>query len=213
MAQSMKKTLVIKTFEILQNNGIESVKIRRVATEAGCTSTVIYKHFKDLDHLITFASIRLLEDYIRDFRQVMNEPASILDRNIWLWERFSSYAFRNIPLFELLFWGRYRDKVGDMFFEYQQMFLDEMPDFDALSASVLFNGSLQDREYIMLRRAAAAGCIPPELAADLSELIACLFHGVLMEYRDSYKQPGQAQKGADQFMRLYTGVMHRARLN
>ena len=33
------------TSEILQQEGIESVTIRKVAERAGCTSAVLYKHF------------------------------------------------------------------------------------------------------------------------------------------------------------------------
>ncbi|HIS64140.1 MAG TPA: helix-turn-helix transcriptional regulator, partial [Candidatus Avoscillospira avistercoris] len=55
------------TSEILQQEGIESVTIRKVAERAGCTSAVLYKHFENKEHLIMLASVRFLEPYIIEF--------------------------------------------------------------------------------------------------------------------------------------------------
>ena len=42
------------TSEILQQEGIESVTIRKVAERAGCTSAVLYKHFENKEHLLSW---------------------------------------------------------------------------------------------------------------------------------------------------------------
>lgn len=214
MAGSMKKNLVQVTYGLLKSEGIENIKIRRIAAEAGCTSTVIYKHFEDLDHLLSFASIWILKDYFKDFQQISSDPTqNVLDTNLRLWERFAYYAFNDIQIFELLFWGKYKERLGDMIYEYYQLFREDMKDFDGLAASVLFNDDLREREYIMLRRAAATGCLALDDIAMLSDLASCLFHGMLLEYKDKYKEPGRAQEGAQRFMDILTSVMDRYRLN
>ncbi len=40
------------TNEIIENEGIESVTIRKVANLAGYNSATIYNYFENLDHLI-----------------------------------------------------------------------------------------------------------------------------------------------------------------
>lgn len=213
MAGSMKKELVQVTYSILKSEGMENLKIRRIALEAGCTSTVIYKHFEDLDHLIAFASIRFLKEYIQDFQLIRGDTSlNVLDMNLRLWECFAGYAFREPEIFELLFWGKYKEQLGNMIFEYFQLFQTEMGDFDGLSASVMFNNDMREREYIMQRRAAATGYLDFGDIAMLSDLTSFLFHGMLLEYKGHYKEAGMAQEGATRFMRILTAVMHKYRL-
>lgn len=204
----MKKDLIQKTYDILRTEGIQNIKIRRIATEVGCTSTVIYKHFDDLDHLVTFASILYLKDYIEDFKAIVKSDTNILDMNLKLWECFSYYAFQDIPLFELLFWGKYKENLGEMVFEYYQMFRDEMEGFDGLSASIIFNNDLREREYIMLRRAASTGCISYEDIEILSHVVTSMFHGFLLEYNNR----NAAMEGVDRFMCALTSVISKYRI-
>ena len=61
---------IITTFiraarEIVDLEGVENVSIRKVASLAGFNSATIYLYFKDLDELITLASISYLENYCR----------------------------------------------------------------------------------------------------------------------------------------------------
>ena len=43
------------TSEILEEEGVEGVTIRKVAQRANCTSAVLYKHFDNKEHLIMLA--------------------------------------------------------------------------------------------------------------------------------------------------------------
>jgi AcrR family transcriptional regulator len=206
----MKKELALKAYEILQTEGIENITIRHIGTRAGCTSAAIYKHFEDLDHLLTFASIRTLQNYFEEFKEIINRDMNMLDLNLELWERFAYYAFRDVDIFELLFWGKYNGWLGDMIYEYYLLFKDEMKDFDGLTASVLFNDNLKDREETMLRRAAATGCLSCENIAMLSDLVVCLFHGMLLDYKNTYKEEGK--EGAEKFMRTLRSVYDKYRI-
>lgn len=209
----MKKELVQATYDIIKLEGVEGVKIRRVAQAVGCTSTVIYKHFDDVDHLIAFASLKFLDSYIRDFRRIWNVSTNdILSMNLELWECFAEYAFHDIEIFEPLFWGKYKDVLGDMLFEHYEMDKKEMEGFDGLMVTVLFNEDLRDREYIVERRAAALGFLSIKDIDLLSDLVNCLFHGMLLEYKDIYKEPGMAEEGKEKFMTILTSIMNKYRL-
>jgi AcrR family transcriptional regulator len=208
----MKKELVEKTYEILKTEGIESITIRYIGTKAGCTSAAIYKHFENLDHLLTFASIRTLQNYFQEFKEIMNRDMNMLDLALKLWERFAYYAFKDVDIFERLFWGKYNELLGDMTYEYYLLFKDEMKGFDGLSASILFNDNLRVREETMLRRAAATGCLPSEDVVMLSDLVVCLFHGMLLDYKDKYKEEGKAREGAGKFMKILNSVYGKYRI-
>ena len=70
MAENKKKELIQKTYEILKDVGPEDTKIRTIASKANCTSTVIYRHFNDLDHLLLFASISSWRIYGRSAEDI-----------------------------------------------------------------------------------------------------------------------------------------------
>lgn len=211
MASNMKKKLVEVTYELLKSEGFEHIKIRRIAAEAHCTSTVIYKHFEDLDHLLSFASIWFLKGYFKDVQKIFDDPdTGVLDMNLKLWECLAQYAFNNVQVFELLFWGKYKERLGDIIYEYYQLFREDMKGFDGLAASVLFSDDLHEREYIMQRRAAATGCLNLSDVPMLSDLAVCMFHGMLLEYRNV--DSTSAQEGVDRFMHILTSIMDKYRL-
>ena len=211
MTKNTKQALVEKTYEILKHEGADKLKIRYIADQIGCTSTTIYRHFTDLDELICFASVQFLQEYYKDFRRVMNESKmNILEKNLALWECFSRYAFENAQVYNMLFWGKYRANLGDIVFQYYELFGQEDNGFDGFSATILFNSNMRDREFIMERRAAAAGYFDPGDIEILSDLVTSLFHGILVEYIDR-KDPERVEEGTARFMRWVRSLYEKYR--
>ena len=71
--------------------------------------------------------------------------------------------------------------------------------FDGYTTSILFNDDLEQRDLVLLRRAAAAGEISMRDTEALSKLETYLFHGVLLKYKDEDHQPGTAEKAYGEF--------------
>ncbi|MBQ8144251.1 MAG: TetR/AcrR family transcriptional regulator [Butyricicoccus sp.] len=211
MTKNTKRALIEKTYEILKHEGADKLKIRYIADQIGCTSTTIYRHFADLDELVCFASVQFLQEYYKDFRRTMNESKlNILEKNLMLWERFSRYAFENAQVYNMLFWGKYRANLGDIIFQYYEIFEQEDDAFDGFSATILFNSDMRDRELIMERRAAAAGFFDSKDVEVLSDLVTSLFHGILIEYIDR-KDPERVEEGTERFMKLLRSAYQKYR--
>lgn len=209
---SKKNELIIKTYELLKTTSPDDLTIRSIATACNCTSTVIYKHFDDLDHLIRFASVRFLENYIIEIQKISNENLNALDMLVTMWKVFAKYAFENIEVFEELFWGKYKENLGDTIFEYYQVFPDEWKDLDGLFTSVFFNNDLKERNHIMVHRAAVTGYFSLNESRMLSDMECSLFHGLLLEYRDKYRIPGKASEGATYFMEILLSMHEHYRI-
>lgn len=194
------------TSEILQQEGIESVTIRKVAERAGCTSAVLYKHFENKEHLIMLASVRFLEPYIIEFiKQSSREDLSPVQVDLVLWKCFINEAFRNKPYYELMFFSDHRDMLEDCVYEYYQMFPEVQRRFDGFSASIIFSNNLGERELIRLRRAAHAGLITLEDATLLSRLTVAVFNGIFTQYAGVTMTERQIQSAADDcYQLIYT---------
>lgn len=209
---SKKNELIIKTYELLKTTSPADIKIRTIAAECHCTTTVIYKHFDDLDHLILFASVKFLENYIIDLQNIVNEKSDPLEMLVAMWKHFAKYAFQTIDIFELLFWGKYKERLGDTIFEYYQIFPDEMKKLDGLFTSVFFNNEIKARNYMIVHRAAVAGYFSYDDAEMLSDLQVHLFYGLLKDYQPVYRQPGKAEEGAEYYMRMLNAVIEKFRI-
>ncbi len=210
MSLDKKKQFIEVTYRILEEEGAQAVKIRRLASELNCTSTVVYRYFDNLDHLIALASMRYFNEYLQDFRNISSDPLIFTDPyslNLKMWECISEHAFRNIPVYENLFFGKYQNSLGEVIFEYYQLFMDDAKqDFDGYATSVLFNDNIYQRDLVLLRRAAALGIISLQSAEDLSQIECHIFHGIMLKYKDEYRTPGIPAKAKDEFIHLLTDL-------
>ena len=128
MSLDKKRQFVNVTYNILSKEGISEIKIRRLAQEMHCTSTVIYRYFDNLDHLIALASIRYLNDYLVDFSNLINDPLILTDPytlNIKMWRCLAEHAYANMEIYEQIFFGNYSSHLAEVIFEYYQLFLDD----------------------------------------------------------------------------------------
>lgn len=198
------------TSDILQQEGIESVTIRKVAERAGCTSAVLYKHFENKEHLIMLASVRFLEPYIIEFiKQSSREDLSPIQVDLLLWRTFIHEAFRNKPYYELMFFSDHRDMLEDCVYEYYQMFPEVQRRFDGFSASIIFSNNLGERELIRLRRAAHAGLITLEDATLLSRLTVAVFNGIFTQSAGMAMTEEALQAAADDCYHLIYTLFQR----
>ena len=171
------------TSHILETEGPEGIKIRRIAEAAGCTSAVLYKHFQNLDHLVMLASVKFLEPYITKFREVTRrKDISSVQMDLILWRFFIREAFSKKPYYEMMFFGSRQEQLEDYVYEYYQLFPEEVKEFDGFGASIIFSNNLREREYIRLRRAANAGALTMDDADLLSRLATAVFKGMFVEY-------------------------------
>ena len=55
-----QRRFIEETYRIISTEGREALSIRRLARDMRCNSANIYRYFKDLDELVTYASLRYL---------------------------------------------------------------------------------------------------------------------------------------------------------
>ena len=207
MASNKKKELIIQTFHLLKTSSPDQVSIRGIAAASGCTSATIYRHFDDLEHLVTLACVRCMEDFIIEATTLIQEVTDALEIRNQMWKLFATYAFKNVDIFEHLFWGPANSKLGDYIFEYYQLFPDKWINLNALFTTVFFNSNLEERNRIVTRQLASNGYIHFDEINLFSDTECYIFHGLLMEYKDKYRIPGKAQEGVDKFMSILDSLI------
>ena len=202
MAQTKKKELIVTTHELLAKHSPAELTIRSIAEAAGCTSGAIYRHFDNMEDLILLASVRFLEDYVVELGDLMADEKDPLKQHRGMWEAFGHQAFKNVEVFEMLFWSKYESRLMDAMYTYYEEFPDNYRHLSGYLITLFFNSNLRERNMISITHCVASGALPrtnPELLGDLE---CCAFHGLLMEYRDSYRESGKAEEAQGRFMEM-----------
>ena len=172
-AEETRKRLVDVTYRIMKESGFENLKAREIAREAGCTATVIYKYFDDLYYLITLASFKFLEDYIRESEKISRSGDNSIVQNKKAWRLFIKYAFQNPRIYENLFWGRGKMVYEDAVSEYFDLYADEISkESTAYYYITMFNADIGVNQMIV--------------------------RGMLLEHMDDYMVPGVAERAIDE---------------
>lgn len=148
-----KKKFILLTYQELQTKNASELTVRDLAKANGCSAAALYRHFDSLEYLITMASIRFLDEYMRQYAKLLDSDRDFLDIYIAGWELFDSYAFERPDIYYRLFWGACNNIFGSAFQEYFELFpFKGSEKYTAHYYSLLFNENLQERDFMMLRR-------------------------------------------------------------
>lgn len=189
--QTTKQKFVEVTYELIKEKGLKDLRIRDIAERVGCTSPALYKHFETLDYLIMVASVKFLSDYMMELIELTESDRDSIEIDIAAWKAFNKYAFANPPIFLHLFWGDYSHLFEEAVLEYYQMFPAKPGEHRiAYFYSAAFNGSIREREFIWLRRAATEGFLNYDDAVYISKVNDYTVHCMLLEHKDDYTKPG-----------------------
>ena len=190
-------------YELLERDGLEGVSIRKVAEEVGCSSTALYRHFPDIDKLITVASIRFLSDYAEDARTLSQVEMNPLELNLQLWECLAFYSFQNADVFENLFYG---DQTGTLYSEAVSEYFTHYPEdlmgLKDFMFDMLMFSTIEERDAILLERAEEQGMLSKKGAAYLLKIDSYLFRGMLADLRGRVLSEEDFRKATHEFMQL-----------
>lgn len=198
-----KRKLVDATYEIIVEKGLEAVTAREVARRVNVTATMIYKHFENLNYLIVVASIRYITDYIEDLQRISTLESNPVEMNLLGWKSFCQFSFRNPPLYEMIFWGAYNDQLEQALFDFYDLFPQEFKmREEAFLVSSLLSGSIEERDFIWLRRGANIGLLDYDDAKFICRTNCLIAHGMLLEHMKDYTDPEAARLAAGECYRL-----------
>ena len=87
--QTTKQMFVDATYQMIQEDGLENLKVRNIARRVGCTAAALYRHFESLDYLSMLASLRYLDDYLQAVMQLDVSEISSVGVILKSWKLFN----------------------------------------------------------------------------------------------------------------------------
>ena len=167
--------------QIMEEEGMEAVTIRRVAQMAGYRSSTLYHYFQDLDHLIMYASMKYFQEYNHRLAVYITQLTDPYRRFCAIWEFFCDAAFRHPEAFFRLFFGRYRDDLEEIIRIYYEVFPDEFQSTDPIMQDMLSHGNILRRNQSIMMPLVDAGYVTEERLPILNEIIVICFQVLLEE--------------------------------
>ena len=198
-----KKKLIIETYKIIRDHGLEGVTAREVAKNSGVSATMIYKHFDNINYLIAIASLYCISDYLDDLVKIANLYQDPIDMDLAGWKSFCTFAFRNPPLYANLFWGPCVNDMEDICLEYFRLFPHEfIVRQNGFLINSLFTGDINRRDFIWMRRGANVGRLTYDDAVYLSRTNCLIVYAMLMEHSRDYKEVSVQKAAAEECLSL-----------
>lgn len=212
MGRSKKADLIKSTYTLLSTAAPEDLSIRAIASAAGCTTGAVYRHFDSVDHLMLVASVKFLEDYMVDLNDLLLKDDDPLFQHIEMWRSFGRQAFAHVDAFEMMFWKASEDDLNDAIFSYYQEFPESWRKLSGFQVMVFFSSSLKERNLLTLNRCMAEYKLSKSTVEMINDIEICCFHGLMMEYRDCYREPGKAEEGLLRYMEMLDYMLGTVRI-
>lgn len=169
------------TNEIIENEGIESVTIRKVANLAGYNSATIYNYFENLDHLIFFAAMRYVKDYALALPDYLEDANNALDKFLKIWECFCHYSYKDPEIYYAIFFANLDKNLEDYVMEYYKFFPEDLGHQKAGVSTMLLKHNIYERGMTTIRECVKEGYIREEDAESLNEMATLIHEGILLK--------------------------------
>ena len=212
VGRSKKADLIKTTYTLLAEASPHDLSIRAITAAAGCTTGSVYRHFENVDHLLLVASVKFLEDYMTELNDLLLQDDDPLSQHIEMWRSFGRQAFANVDVFEMMFWDVPEDALNDAIFTYYQEFPESWRKLSGFQVMVFFSSSLKERNLLTINRCMNEHKLNSANAEMLNDLEICSFRGLLMEYREVYRQPGKAEEALARYMEMLEFIIDSVRI-
>ncbi|GEM03956.1 hypothetical protein HMI01_09440 [Halolactibacillus miurensis] len=168
--------------DIIEEDGLESLTIRRVADLAGYTSSTAYNYFDDLSHLKFFASLKFTKPYIDDIPNYINKKQPTLIQWLGLWECFLKHSFNDPHIYYMVFVGDLGDTAKDLFKKYYTMYPEELLAVPDELKGILQEESFSKRSADFLSKSVTEGYLDEADLSTLTEVTHMIWVGALVHY-------------------------------
>lgn len=167
------------TNQIIENEGIDSITIRKVSDIAGYNSATLYNYFENLDHLIFFSSMKYLKEYVLSLPEYLKNSKDPIDKYLRIWECFCKHSFRKPRIYYTIFFDKFSNSLNDDIKEYYSIFPEELGKQSKDILSMLLGQNVYDRNRSILESCIPKDLINEEDLEEVNEMNLLIYSGML----------------------------------
>ena len=175
----MMSYFIEATNQIIENEGIDSITIRKVSDIAGYNSATLYNYFENLDHLIFFSSMKYLKEYVLSLPEYLKNSEDPIDKYLRIWECFCKHSFRKPRIYYTIFFDKFSNSLNDDIKEYYSIFPEELGKQSKDILSMLLGQNVYDRNRSILESCIPKDLINEEDLEEVNEMNLLIYSGML----------------------------------
>ena len=189
------------TQELILDEGLEKLSIKKIAEKAGYNSATIYNYFENLEVLILYASINYLKNEITEDMKAIEVYETV-------YRIFTKHSFERPEIFHTLFFGKYSYKLENIIKKYYEIFPDEIEGHIDLTKAMLIQGNIYDRDLPIINKMVKEGSIKEEEAEFIMETIIRVHQSYLSDLL--YKNDDSLiEKYTEGFFKIFNFLLKR----
>lgn len=183
----MWKYFVDATAEIIEEEGIDKITIRKVADRAGYNSATIYNYFSEVSHLIFFAAMKFLKPYTDEVVIYMEMGKNPLEKYMLAWECFCIHSFKNPQIFHAVFIMDLGGQPEKLLEDYYKLYPTDLINIPEELKPILFERNMSKRGRSVLEAACKEGYIKEENIDGINELTILIWQGMFTNILNNRK--------------------------
>ena len=192
--------------QIIDEEGLGAVTIRKVADIAGYNSATMYNYFENLDHLIFFAQLKHLRTYVAHLNDYIKNAKNSLETYYLIWEFFCYHSFQEPLVYHTLFFKEFNQPLRDMMKEYYALFPEELEGIGKDIEPMVMNQNLYQRNLSLLVNCMKEGFFREEDLEGLNEMSLLVYQGMVqrMLTQQTDYTPKEATRRTVKYIKEYT---------
>jgi AcrR family transcriptional regulator len=210
----MWKYFVEATAQIILEEGVPNVTIRKIADLAGYNSATIYNYFSELSHLVFFASMKFLKPYTDAAVHVYQaSDLTAQERYIRVWEIFCQHSFQNPQIFHAIFIADLGSQPEELLKHYYSVYPADLIAIPEELQQMLGTHNITKRGHFSLELLVKEGHLQQEKIDAINELTLLIWQGMFTAFlnnRSNYT-PDEATRHTVRYIReivLNANQMH-----
>ncbi|MFC4802278.1 TetR/AcrR family transcriptional regulator [Neobacillus sp. GCM10023253] len=184
----MWQYFVEATAEIIEEEGINKITIRKVADKAGYNSATIYNYFSEISHLIFFAAMKFLKPYTDEVSTYMDKGNNPVEKYLLAWECFCKHSFQNPQIFHAVFIMDLGEQPENLLERYYQIYPEELISIPEELKPILFERNMSKRGRSYLELALKEGYIKEENIDAINEITILIWQGMFTNILNNRRQ-------------------------
>lgn len=179
----MWEYFVEATVQIIQEEGIGNVTIRKIADIAGYNSATIYNYFSEISHLVFFASLKFLKQYTDEVANVYkSKNLHSQEKYLRAWELFCQHSFQNPQVFHAIFIADLGSHPEDLLKHYYSVYPSEIIDIPEELKPVILEQNISKRGRAVLELLVKEGYMKEENIDYINELTILVWQGMFTTF-------------------------------
>ncbi|WP_411502613.1 TetR/AcrR family transcriptional regulator [Brevibacillus centrosporus] len=202
----MLQYFVEATVELIEEEGIENVSARKIGERAGYTSSTIYNYFDELSHLIYFASMRFVKEYLQELPEYLERGNTYVEKYISSWECFCKHSFEKPQIYHALYIADLGKKTDEMVNHYFSIYSSDLIGFTDEIKQMLYDPDLTSRSKALLELAQKEQDIEAATIEEVNEMCVLIWEGMITTVLNK-RRDMKPEEAAEKTMRYIRNMM------